>query len=135
MHFDPPELAVIADLILWLLQDGNIADQVTQHGISLPDLKLKLLQVQETSHDSEPLLLDEPSSDYEERRRRKPATVKEKSRNIATLVNCYSKKSLTGMQLQEAFLESPKQDLVDFIMLSLLGWAPPQQRKKFPAVN
>lgn len=125
----------MADLILWILQDGNIADQVAQHGINIPDLKTKLIQVQESNHDSEPLLLDEQGSDYEERRRRKPATVKEKSRNISTLIVCYSKKSLTGMQLQEAFLEAPKQDLVDFIMLSLLGWAPPQQRKKFPPVS
>jgi hypothetical protein len=134
MNFDSLELATMADLILWILHDDNVADQVAQHGINLPELKSKLLQVQEASIDSEPLVLDEQASDYEERRRRKPTAVKEKARDIAVLMTCYNKKTLSGLQVQEALLDAPKQDVVDFIMLAYLGWAPPRTRKRFPPV-
>lgn len=78
--------------------------------------------------------MDDHSSDYEDRKKRKPF-VKEKSHNVTVLISCYNKRTLSGLQVQEALKEMPQQELVDFVMDTVVGWKPPVSRRKYPAIT
>lgn len=136
MVLDPSESPICATLLLVHLQDSSVADHMTRLGVDVMALRQKLLQ--EQNHDGDhQVFMDDHSSDYEGRKKRKPIT-KEKSHDVTILIRCYNKRALSGLQVQEALKEMPKQELVEFMMDTVLGWKPPVQpvqRRKDPAIT
>jgi len=133
MVLDPSESPICATLLLVQMQDSSVADHMTRLGVDVVALRQKLLH--EQTHDGDhQVLMDDHSSDYEDRKKRKPF-VKEKSHNVTVLISCYNKRTLSGLQVQEALKEMPQQELVDFVMDTVVGWKPPVSRRKYPAIT
>lgn len=132
---EPQEQAVCCDLLLWSLRDPNVGDIVEQHGIELLGLRSRLVEASEQFVDHEAIVFDEhQASEYEDTKKRARPTQKEKIHDVAALLTCYGKRTLTGMQVQEALLECSKETVVQFVMTQIAGWKPPQTRKRYPAV-
>lgn len=122
------EFCAVASLALHLLQDGSVLDAVS----SRTNIDLSLvarLREHLSSHDFADF--DIPTSGasaYDDGR----ATKRDagKSHNIDVLIRCFTKRTLSGLQVYEGLLECPKDDLAVWITEHFMSWQPRVPRKR-----
>lgn len=129
MSLDFSQQVLCAQLVLPLLTSPTAADLLLRTGVDVAALRVACEAVL-ASVDVDPLELVlsdiTPDSEYESTQRRKKS--KETERDIAAILRCYSKQTLTGQQVKEALEQTPKQALVEFVVTDVMGWSPPQRR-------
>lgn len=124
------ESFVIASLALHLLQDEGVLDAVSLRSNVDTTLLAKLRAYLDSHENPE---LDIPAgagSAYEAKTKTAGKKEISKTHDISVLIRCFTKGSLSGMQVFEGLTECPREDLAEWITQTHMEWRPHQQRRR-----
>lgn len=128
MLLTPSELAACAQVILPLLSNPAVADILSTRGLDVVVLKSKMEEVL-LEEGLDVIDTDQYSSSYKRTECDMPSG-REQDRNVGALLIQYNRRQLSGSQVFEALMSTPRKTLVTFISCEVIGWQPKQTKKR-----